>query len=57
MNWLSRYRLASTALLLGMLCLFGGCTADAASITLLDVLNTVFLGITAAGGIVLIQNI
>jgi len=33
-----------------------GCTEDG-SITFLDVLNTIFLGVTAAGGVVLIQNV
>jgi hypothetical protein len=33
-----------------------GCT-ETDSVTFLDVLNTIFLGITAAGGIVLIQNV
>lgn len=34
-----------------------GCTANAAAPNFLDFLNTVLLGITAAGGLVLINNV
>ena len=57
MKWFSRYRLAACMFLFGMVILLGGCTADTDSITYLDVLNTILLGITAAGGVVLIQNV
>ena len=50
-------RFLSVALSLGLLLAVTGCTADASQITFLDFLNTVFLGITAAGGVVLIQNV
>jgi hypothetical protein len=34
-----------------------GCDANAAPISFLDLINTVLLGITAAGGVVLINNV
>jgi len=52
---LRRLALATSAAL--MLCMVTGCDGDPASITFLDLLNTVFLGITAAGGLVLIRNL
>ncbi len=34
-----------------------GCGADCASVSFLDFINTVLLGVTAAGGLVLINNV
>lgn len=45
-------RAISLSLALG-LC---GCNGDLTQLTFLDLLNTVFLGITAAGGVVLLRN-
>lgn len=50
-------RLALAAVPAALMLLTTGCTADLSTITFLDVLNTVFLAITAAGGIVLIKNV
>ena len=57
MNRLRLGRLASGVVTAALLLLTTGCTADLSTITFLDVLNTVFLAITAAGGLVLIKNI
>ena len=42
---------------LGTLLLTTGCDLTTANITGLDILNTVFLGITAAGGVAILRNV
>ncbi len=34
-----------------------GCGADCAPVSFLDLINTVLLGVTAAGGVVLLNNV
>jgi hypothetical protein len=48
-------KLSVAALCAGVFIL-GGCNGDGAQVTFLDIVNTVLLGITAAGGIVLLRN-
>ena len=57
MNRLFRNRLVTTMLALGTLVLASGCEIDTSTITGLDILNTILLGITAAGSIVLIRAV
>ncbi|HRX84769.1 MAG TPA: hypothetical protein P5572_07105 [Phycisphaerae bacterium] len=57
MNRLRLRRLASGAVAAALLLMTTGCTFDTSTITFLDVVNTVLLAITAAGGIVLIKNV
>jgi hypothetical protein len=50
-------RLSLFGLSLGTLLLAAGCNGDGTTITFLDVLNTVLLGITAAGAIGILRNL
>jgi len=50
-------RLALAMLVVPLVLSAFGCNGDLSNVTFLDLLNTVLLGITAAGGIVLIRNI
>ena len=49
--------LSTTLLSLSMLLILCGCDGDTTPTNSLDILNTIFLGITAAGAIALIKNI
>lgn len=51
-RWMATCGLAAFALVAA-----SGCTGDASTITFLDVVDTILLAITAAGGIVLIKNV
>lgn len=56
---MKRKRLVNLSVALGsvgLLFVLGGCQAGATQVTFLDILNTVLLGITAAGGVVLLNN-
>jgi hypothetical protein len=57
MKHLRARRLATGLLAALALTLASGCIDTTAPVTFLDVINTVLLGVTAAGGVVLIQNL
>ncbi len=50
-------RISAITLALGTMLLVTGCDGANAQITLLDVINTILLGVTAAGAVVLIENV
>ena len=52
---LRRFSLFGTCV--GALLLVAGCNGTTADITGLDILNTIFLGVTAAGGVAILRNV
>ena len=56
---MKRSRLMNSSVALccvGMLLVLSGCQDGVTQVTFLDILNTVLLGITAAGGVVLLNS-
>ncbi|GJM25364.1 MAG: hypothetical protein DHS20C16_17790 [Phycisphaerae bacterium] len=56
-RFMSIRRLSMLVLSVVAISAVSGCGANCASVSFLDFVNTVLLGITAAGGIVLINNV